>query len=92
MRTPEEELTRRLRRDASNRWIFAGFRSVISRGRITEANVNTTQLTVRNGGQLRVLAAEADGGPKGATSGDIGKLIFVPGYSEPGGDDFIPSE
>lgn len=70
---------------------MAGVRSALVRGRIGEGNVNTTQLTVRSGGQLRVLATEADGGPPGATIDDIGKFLFVPGYSLVGGPDFVPS-
>lgn len=90
MRSPEEARTSKHRREAANRWSAQGVRGTITRGRTADANVNTTQLTVRSGGNLRVLAAEADGGPAGATAGDIGKLIFIPGYSAVGGPDFVP--
>lgn len=90
-RTPEQEYARLIRDTAQVRALSRGFRGVLVRSRLSEANVNVTQLTARTGDQLRVLAEEADGGPAGATADDIGKFLYVPGYSVPGGPDFIPS-
>jgi len=64
------------------------FRGVLSRTRRLEARVDTAQLNVVGGRQLRVteavrvfysLPVEA-----------LGKLLFVPGYSKVGGGDVIP--
>lgn len=90
MRTPEQEYARQVRRRASDKWNALGIRGVVTRNRSLESDVHTTQVYVRSGDPLRVWAAEADGGPKGAATEDIGRLIFVPGYSDPDSGEFIP--
>ena len=49
--------------------------------------MNASQLTVAKKVQLRVLGVDV---PTGATADDVGKFVFVAGYSEIGGPDFIP--
>jgi len=56
---------------------------VLSRQRTTNKDVG--QLRIRDGQQLRILAAG-----NGAAAEDIGKFWFVPGYSRVGGPDVIP--
>lgn len=73
------------------RMLTGGFRSVTVRGRHNDGSIDTQQLYSRHVSQLRVLNDEAGGGPLGATEDDIGKLIFVVGYSHVDGGDFIPS-
>lgn len=85
----EQSRLQKLRRGAVDRWSVMGFRSVVTRSRRAESRVDSNQLTVRNGQTLRVMATEVNGGPLGADTGDIGKMVFIPGYSRPGGDDFI---
>lgn len=58
---------------------------LISRARRQNAGVDTSQLYGIEGRQLRILAAG-----NGATSDDIGKFWFVPGYSRVGGPDIVP--
>ena len=81
--TPEAKRLRDARREHAKQMRASGPHGVLSRQRVTNVDVN--QLRIRDGQQLRILAAG-----NGATIDDIGKFWFVPGYSRVGGPDIIP--
>ncbi|MEN6606464.1 MAG: hypothetical protein ABFD60_04420, partial [Bryobacteraceae bacterium] len=75
---PEQRALRQQNRITRHAERFASQYGLVSRSR-TSQNVDASQLFVRDSVQLRVLD-----GP------NIGKFLFVPGYSVIGGPDVIP--
>lgn len=59
--------------------------AVVSRGRHSAADLDAGQLYASDSVQLRILAEG-----NGATTDDIGKFWFTPGFSRVGGPDIIP--
>lgn len=68
-----------------SRQALYGPRSLTTRGRALEAQVNLNQLPLVHDRQLRVLRAG-----NGAAAEDVGKFWFVVGYSLVGGPDIVP--
>ena len=74
-------------REIGLRQSLYGLRTLTTRGRALESQVNLNQLPLVHDRQLRILRAG-----NGATEGDVGKFWFVVGYSLVGGPDIVPEE
>lgn len=66
-----------------------GFRPVVRSSRSVDAGIDANQMPVKTHKTLRVTQKDVDEGR--ASSGDIGKFWFVPGYSRVGGGDVVPT-